>query len=131
MEERRAVLACFLITSMYVFVFSFHQVRFRTDRHSFSISSFLRKIDTLRWTPHLDECLRVLDETPESLNDEILVQQVRLQRVVENMTQSDWQEVTLDSIGRVRAPPAFYLHAQQYQLQEVKNRPRHHLPGNG
>ncbi|KGO59266.1 Major facilitator superfamily domain, general substrate transporter [Penicillium expansum] len=61
MEERRAVLGCFLVTSI--------------------ISSFLQKIDALRWTTHLDECLEILDAQKECLNDDILVQQVRLQLI--------------------------------------------------
>ncbi|KAL4787633.1 hypothetical protein BJX76DRAFT_354113 [Aspergillus varians] len=69
MEERRAVLGCFLMTSV--------------------ISSFLDKIDTLRWTAHLDECLSVLDEQKECLNDEILIQQVRLQLIAEKATHCD------------------------------------------
>ncbi|KAE9369122.1 hypothetical protein N431DRAFT_412898 [Stipitochalara longipes BDJ] len=65
MEERRAVLGCFLITSI--------------------VSSFLQKIDALRWTPHMDECLQILDEAKECHNDLILVQLVRLQLIVEKL----------------------------------------------
>ncbi|KAK9243068.1 hypothetical protein V1506DRAFT_494407 [Lipomyces tetrasporus] len=68
MEERRAVLGCFLVTSI--------------------ISSFLQKIDALHWTPYLDECLQMLDETKECLNDESLVQQVRLQLIAEKAARS-------------------------------------------
>ncbi|KAF2807184.1 uncharacterized protein BDZ99DRAFT_500451 [Mytilinidion resinicola] len=63
MEERRAVLGCFLSTSI--------------------LSSFLQKTDALRWTPHMEECLIILDEKKECPNDAILVQQVRLQLIVE------------------------------------------------
>ncbi|KAJ5591583.1 uncharacterized protein N7459_001952 [Penicillium hispanicum] len=62
-EERRAVLGCFLTTSI--------------------ISSFLQRIDALRWTPHLEECLQVLDQEKECLGDQILVQLVRLQLIAE------------------------------------------------
>ncbi|KIW35297.1 uncharacterized protein PV07_02000 [Cladophialophora immunda] len=64
MEERRAVLGCFLSTSI--------------------VSSFLQKTDALRWTPHMEECLVILDEKKECPNDAILVQQVRLQLIVES-----------------------------------------------
>ncbi|KAK0634547.1 hypothetical protein B0T17DRAFT_513611 [Bombardia bombarda] len=66
MEERRAVLGCFLATSM--------------------ISSFLQKTDALRWTPHMDECLEVLEERKECPNDRTLVEQVRLQLIVERIS---------------------------------------------
>ncbi|RFU30228.1 hypothetical protein B7463_g6109, partial [Scytalidium lignicola] len=65
MEERRAVIGCFLITS--------------------TVALLLQKIDALRWTPHMDECLQILDERKECPNDDILVQQVRLQLIVEKM----------------------------------------------
>lgn len=38
-----------------------------------SVSSFLQKIDTLRWTSHMDECLQVLDERKEYPSDEGIV----------------------------------------------------------
>ncbi|TPR10762.1 hypothetical protein CAN33_0035960 [Aspergillus niger] len=56
MDERRAVLGCFLLTS--------------------SISLFLEKSEPLRWTPHMDECLHHISEHPECLDDEILAQQL-------------------------------------------------------
>ncbi|OQV07342.1 hypothetical protein CLAIMM_11793 [Cladophialophora immunda] len=48
------------------------------------VSSFLQKTDALRWTPHMEECLVILDEKKECPNDAILVQQVRLQLIVES-----------------------------------------------
>ncbi|GLB23587.1 hypothetical protein AtubIFM61612_004182 [Aspergillus tubingensis] len=65
MDERRAVLGCFLLTS--------------------SISLFLEKSDPLRWTPHMDECLHHLLAHPECLNDEILAQQARFQLINERI----------------------------------------------
>ena len=92
MEERRAVLGCFLITSI--------------------ISSFLQKIDALRWTPHLDECLEILDEQQECLTDEILVQQVRMQLIIERVG-----AVSENS----KTPMSFYLQPLRSQLEEVRN----------
>ncbi|KGO65244.1 hypothetical protein PITC_072390 [Penicillium italicum] len=74
MEERRAVLGCFLVTSI--------------------ISSFLQKIDALRWTRHLEECIEILDNQKECLNDEILVQQVRLQLIGAQAIQSKQHEAS-------------------------------------
>ena len=81
-----------------------------------SISAFLQKIDALRWTPHMDECLQILDERQECATDEILVHQVRLQLIVER--------VTLDTLTDkpVRAPLSFYLQALHPQFQEAKDR---------
>lgn len=47
------------------------------------VSSFLQKIETLRWTPHLEESLQILESQKECLNDETLVNLVRMRRVVE------------------------------------------------
>ncbi|UDD59335.1 hypothetical protein AFCA_006757 [Aspergillus flavus] len=63
LEERRAVLGCFVITS--------------------SIASSLFKSDALRWTPHMEENLEILASTKECFGDELLVWLVRIQLVVD------------------------------------------------
>jgi hypothetical protein len=119
MEERRAVLSCFLVSSMYVF---FSLCFSESQANIFSISSYLQRIDALRWTPHMDECLQTLAEKQECPTDEVLVQQVRLQLIVEKVTQARWHDGEIENAGPVRAPPAFYLKALQSQLQEVKRK---------
>lgn len=47
------------------------------------ISSFLQKIEVFRWTPHLDESLQIIDEQKQCVNDEVLVQLVRMRLIVE------------------------------------------------
>ena len=64
----------------------------------------------------MDECLQVLDESLECPTDEILVQQVRLQLVVEKATQ-----VTLND-KHMRAPLSFYIQALHSQFQDIKDR---------
>ena len=81
-----------------------------------SISAFLQKIDAVRWTPHMDECLQILDEKQECATDEILVQQVRLQLIVERVTLDTWTDKPM------RAPLSFYLQALHSQFQEAKGR---------
>ena len=81
-----------------------------------SISAFLQRIDSLRWTPHMDECLRILDERQECATDEILVQQVRLQLLVERVTLDTWTDKPM------RAPLSFYLQALHSQFQEIKDK---------
>src|SRR5271170_1606627 len=95
---------------------------FQTRRLIFSISSNFQKIDALRWTPHMDECLQMLAEKQECPTDEILVQQVRLQLIVEKVVQAPWHDGEIENAERVRAPPAFYLKALQSQLQEVRRK---------
>lgn len=70
----------------------------------------------------MDECLQVLDETQECHTDEILVQQVRLQMIVEKVTLGTWYDGVIETAEHIRAPPSFYLQALHSQLQEVKNK---------
>ncbi|KAL6232026.1 hypothetical protein BDW75DRAFT_243386 [Aspergillus navahoensis] len=99
MEERRAVLASFLITSI--------------------ISTFVQKTDSLRWTPFMTDCLRQVEEQQECVNDEILVQQVRLQQVTDKLNMATGFTPTFDL---VQVPPAFYLRPLQTQLQNIQPR---------
>ncbi|RDW65074.1 hypothetical protein BP6252_10725 [Coleophoma cylindrospora] len=107
-EERRAVLGCFLVSSI--------------------ISSFLQKIDALRWTRHMDECLEMLEERKECLNDEILVEQVRLQLMVETMRPGILPHSALERTGHTGSQPSLYLHPLYSKLYEMKTNllARHH-----
>ena len=68
----------------------------------------------------MDECIRTLEEKQECPTDEVLVQQVRLQLIVEKVAQAPWYDGESENTGPIRAPPSFYLKAFQSQLQEVK-----------
>ncbi|PYI00265.1 Zn(II)2Cys6 transcription factor [Aspergillus sclerotiicarbonarius CBS 121057] len=96
MEERRAVLGCFLLTSI--------------------IATFLQQSDSLRWTSHMDECLRLVEEQQECINDGILVQQVRLQLVMDKLSLGRWYGGS-KSIESMRPSPTIYLRPMQTQLQ--------------
>jgi hypothetical protein len=113
MEERRAVLACFLITSMYV-----RYLR-TTCLSLLRLSSHLQKIDGLRWTPHMDECLSTLDERKECVNDGILVQQVRLQLIIEKMALAGSHDGVVEFIEQ-REPPSLHLESLHSQFQGLK-----------
>ncbi|OJZ81892.1 hypothetical protein ASPFODRAFT_171733 [Aspergillus luchuensis CBS 106.47] len=60
MQERRALLGCFLV--------------------SFT-SNVSRNGEPLQWTPSFDDCLRVFEEQKESTNDTLLVQLVKLRLI--------------------------------------------------
>jgi hypothetical protein len=85
----------------------------------YRISSFLQKIDALRWTPHMDECLQVLDETKECPNDEILVHQVRLQLIIERMALCVSQDRAIKPMENEEYS-SVYLQSLHSQLQGVK-----------
>ncbi|KAJ5278979.1 hypothetical protein N7478_004351 [Penicillium angulare] len=65
LDERRAVLGCFLISS--------------------GVALAMSRIDALRWNPYMDECLAVLTDTKECPEDEILVNLVRIQLVMDKV----------------------------------------------
>lgn len=90
----------------------------------------MQKIDALRWTPHMDECLRILSANPDCPNDETLVQQVRLQLIVEKV--GHWQEgATENGTESAKAPPSFFLQALKSQVQEVSTQTSFHSQSNG
>ncbi|KAI0181837.1 hypothetical protein GGR52DRAFT_57594 [Hypoxylon sp. FL1284] len=66
MEERRTIIAVFRLTS--------------------STWSAYRKIEPLRWTPYMDECLRILSEGKETQGDIVLAAQVKCQIITYQLT---------------------------------------------
>ena len=84
------------------------------------MSSYFQRLDALRWTPYLDECIAVLSEKDEHPTDPLLIHLVKLQLVVEKAGQAPWHEERDDPNGSVRVPPIFYVKALQTQLQDFK-----------
>lgn len=91
LEERRAILGCFFMSSV--------------------VSSYFTQIDTMQWTPYMDECIEVLSDQNESKYDEIFLQQVKLQRVAE-----DVEEIK----GRENLPPAFFTAGLRHRMNDSK-----------
>lgn len=119
MEERRALLGCFLISSMFVFI---HLQSLRANIGS--TSSALRKGGTLRWTAYSDECLRVIETEKEFASDLLLVQLVKLRLISERVVNAPLagSTVEVDSKYNFRGPPAmFYLKSLESQLQDFKS----------
>jgi hypothetical protein len=90
--------------------------------HYLRISSFLQKIDALQWTPHMDECLQVLEEAKECLNDRILVQQVRLQLIAEKMAQAILHNGAMEYTKHKTELPPLYFQSLHSQFQNNKSR---------
>jgi hypothetical protein len=65
------------------------------------------------------DCLRQVEEERECINDEILVQQVRLQQITDNISMTTGLASTSDSI---QVPPAFYLRSMHNELQSIQPR---------
>ncbi|KAI1821875.1 hypothetical protein F4861DRAFT_431606 [Xylaria intraflava] len=67
MEERRATLACYVCCS--------------------SGSSLLR-CQSMRWTAHMEDSLKILANNPECESDHILILMARIQKLIENIVQA-------------------------------------------
>lgn len=82
-----------------------------------SIAQFLGRMDPLRWTSHLTECLETLARSLETENDAVLVQLTRIRLVAEKIFQCS----RLSDVETVpRAPPSFHIGAIQSDLEEFK-----------
>ncbi|KAK0644202.1 hypothetical protein B0T16DRAFT_417319 [Cercophora newfieldiana] len=103
MDERRAVLACFFITSQ--------------------ISHTMKRIDALVWTPFMDECLELLSRQPEWEGDVLLAAQVKIQLLTEQLTRAIWQSP--DSVA-----PAYFSTALRSQLRDLKSQLPAHVVQN-
>ncbi|KAJ5219111.1 uncharacterized protein N7498_001210 [Penicillium cinerascens] len=94
LEERRAVLGCFLLTS--------------------SIALTMCKIDALRWNPHMEESLSVLLEAKECPEDELLVTLVKIQLIMDKIYH-------MRRDGDNNKYSLLYTKAFQSQLESVKS----------
>lgn len=72
----------------------------------------------MRWTPYLDECLRLLEEMREYPTDLLLVYLVRIQLIHNKVARAPWNDNLGDAAARL--PPEFYLKALQSQFDDLK-----------
>ncbi|CAI7584201.1 unnamed protein product [Penicillium discolor] len=100
LEERRAVLGCYLISS--------------------SAALAISRIDAMRWTPHMEESLSILTEAKECPQDELLVALVKIHLVLDRVYQ-------LRRDGDVFTSLPFYLDSFKNQLDTVKGQIPPHL----
>ncbi|KAI0977103.1 hypothetical protein F4678DRAFT_2631 [Xylaria arbuscula] len=101
MEERRAVLACYV---------------------SCACGSTFLKCASMRWTPNMDDSLKVLASNPEWEGDLLLVLMVRLGRLAEKVSQaqSTWLS-DCEVPGASRPPVNMYIKYFQQCLQRIKD----------
>ena len=86
----------------------------------------------MKWTPYLDECLRLLLENAEcsehGSNDLFLVQIIRVQLVIEKLSQTPWHDSSFES---TELPPQFFIHALEAQLASLRKEIPSELARNG
>ncbi|KAH0844960.1 hypothetical protein FOPE_09275 [Fonsecaea pedrosoi] len=112
MDECRAVLACFCITSQ--------------------ISLTMKRIDGLNWTPYMERCLETLATQPEWHLDGVLVAQVRLQLLLDDINRNSWSLSSPSSSlslfssssshtsAAATGPSAFYVSAILAQIRAIE-----------
>ncbi|PKX91323.1 fungal specific transcription factor domain-containing protein [Aspergillus novofumigatus IBT 16806] len=101
LERQRAVLACFVLSS--------------------NIASHLGRQDALRWTPQMEEALRVLTISEACPADRLFVCQVRLQLLkqrADDVRQQDEGRIGT-APAAVSAPRLLYLKTLRRQLHEL------------
>jgi hypothetical protein len=117
MEERRALLGCFLISSITFYC--------------------LRKGEALRWTTYSDECLQIIETQMEFVSDALLVQLVKLRLINERVIDTPLScampqaGVIPQAVSLGRPMGMFYLRSLEKQLQEFKSGIPNHLASNG
>lgn len=125
LEERRAIIGLFLISSVLVFPLVKTSLLFTR----LSVANYFQRIEPLRWTPYLDQCLRLLDETQEASTDDLLVQLVRVQLLRNKVASVQWSHSCppIDMKRSTFGPEAssnftqdFFITAFIYQLEELK-----------
>jgi hypothetical protein len=116
MEERRALLGCFLMSSVYVYV---HLQLFQANIGR--SSSFLRKGDTLRWTAYSDECLRLIETQKEFASDALLVQLVKVRLISEKARDASWSSALAEVDHFMRPPAMFYVKSLEAQIHDFKS----------
>ncbi|TGO85007.1 hypothetical protein BPOR_0441g00020 [Botrytis porri] len=87
---------------------------------SSSFSLYVQKIDTLRWTPYADECLKILSAKPELLHDTLMTQIVQLQQIQERVKDAPWYDAAGDGSTAFKAPAVFYLKALRNQMETFR-----------
>ncbi|OBT60683.1 hypothetical protein VE03_09994 [Pseudogymnoascus sp. 23342-1-I1] len=96
-EGQRAVLACFVLSS--------------------NISSHLGRIDALRWTPQMEEALRVIETSRACVTDEVFALQVRLQLLKQRAAHIREQNETAATASVTTSVPGLiYLKALRGEL---------------
>jgi hypothetical protein len=117
MEERRAILAVFIVSSMQV-VFKRPTTRYPANHAWYRVWTNLRQLEALRWTPYMDDCVRILREEKETKLDLLLAFQAKCHVVVEQITHSPCEWGVGDEM--TRSTTTYFVKALQRQLQDIR-----------
>jgi hypothetical protein len=102
---------------------------FENNRQSPSAATFQSMVESLSWSPYLEECLKVLEDAKETPGDDLLVHFIKLQRIASKATTIRVQMKDADSeeSTRIIGP---YVSMLNNQLAAVKSLIPVHLSTN-
>ncbi|KAE9373028.1 hypothetical protein N431DRAFT_544205 [Stipitochalara longipes BDJ] len=98
MEERRAVIGLYLVSSV--------------------CANYFQRIELMRWSRYLDECLRLLEVQKEYPTDELLVSLARIQLICNKGATSTINDLFGDA--EMKMPADFYAKSLKSQLDELE-----------
>lgn len=123
LEQQRAVLACFVLSSKYVTLL-IEKLDFANIWCVFSISSHFWRIDALRWTPQMEEALRIIERNKPYPTDEAFIFQVKLQLLTQRAAhireQHEADRARIATAAAAPVPAFLYLKSLQKQLQDFR-----------
>ena len=94
---------------------------------AYSCANYFQRSEPMRWTPYLEECLKLLMQTAEHPTDELLSCLVRLQIIANGVQAEDWDNVYPHSELSQKLPRSQYIHHHKMQLDDLKRTIPAHL----
>lgn len=129
-EHRRTALACYFLTSRFAFLSFFSLlVSFVITDKSASAATLHSRVESLSWSPYLEECLKVLEDAKESPGDDLLVYLIKFQRITSKATtvRVQTRDAETEESTRIIGP---YVSSLNGQLAAVKSQMPAHLVTN-
>ena len=79
----------------------------------------IRQMEPLRWTPYMDDCVRLLTERRETETelDILLVTQVKCHQITDQLTYAYAEKAQGEG---TQVPPAYFVNAMLQQLQYIR-----------
>ncbi len=127
LEERRAFLGYFFLTSLLVPLPYASLTTLTID----SSSSFFRRMETIKWTPYIDECCVVLNRPGGHCDDLAVVAMVKIQFVTETISLSPWHRRADGYDPPTEVPPTLYMNSLRGKIKSIQTEFGATLQSNG
>ena len=84
---------------------------------------FFLKTQTMRWTPHMEECMQKLADEPQCPGDLVLVVLAKIYKVLEDYSQVQWANSEFggrSGVTSAKTNPMHYLKSLRANLEDIK-----------